>query len=441
MRTGSSPILGKKRHFLVSLVCIGAAFAILWRAPVDAAITQPANDKTVQASSDEFAWRVDLHPLAYPGDNTQLQWRRGLDQFSTLDFVSEQVVVATFITQEPDSTVQRRDDPNRERPYRLHAIFLDVATHKVLNTLDWPTDNPNAGIFPRYDGSFLFFSTERIVLYSADWSPVKELLLPQLTAPHSYLAGISESPSGNVLVVRYHKEHSIHCVQILTATLDASEGPCTVPELFTISDDSMAASEIGPDRTENRRFGPIVGDNSEPFEPIRNGGSMERLLIRKKGEPFRTFCDCGGIGTSVPQFINNEMIVIYSLFKFGVYYLSAYVGISESRDPRDIWIDQNAKPLRTSQLGQRFAIPFNVSVVSSFVSTRVDTFLGDIPAKFADSVNVYQVETERPIYRLKMNRRKIKEIWGLALSPRGEKLALDSGGVIQMYALPPQKNN
>ena len=168
MRIGLSPTRLNKSFFLISFACFGTAFAIMCRTPANATIAQPAKDKTVQASSDGTDWQVDLHLLGYPAGNPELQWRRGLDQFSTVDFVSDRVVVATFVTQEPVAEVQRRDDPNRVRPYRLHAIFLEVATHKILNRLDWPIDNPNAGIFPRYDGSFLFFSTDRIVLYSAD---------------------------------------------------------------------------------------------------------------------------------------------------------------------------------------------------------------------------------------------------------------------------------
>ncbi|MFZ0819071.1 MAG: hypothetical protein WAM91_03310, partial [Candidatus Acidiferrales bacterium] len=150
--------------------------------------TSQKKAKPIEVSSDQFLWRVDLHSMGYPENGNQLQGRRDLDEFDTVDFVSESVVAASFITQEPTPPLEHRDDPNGAPLYRLHAVFLGAASGKVLRTLDWPLENPYAGIFPLYDGRFLFLSTQRIVLYSADWTPVKELPLPQLQQPHSYLA-------------------------------------------------------------------------------------------------------------------------------------------------------------------------------------------------------------------------------------------------------------
>lgn len=392
-------------------------------------------------SSDQTDWRIDLHSLGYPADNPQLQWRRGFDQFSTVDFVSDRVVAVTFITQQPVIEVQRRDNPNRVHPYRLHAIFLDSGTGKALKTLECPTDNPSAGVFPRYDGGFLFFSTDRIVLYSADWKSLKELALPQLTAPQSYLAGISESPSGKVLVVRFHQERSTRCIQIQTATLEATEGRCTVAELFTVSDDAMAGPEAGQDRNENGKIGPYVEYDRAP---VPSNGSVDeskfRILIHKQGEPFRVLCDCKG----TPQFVNNELISAYGAPGFSVYFTSGERKFTQVFDLNDAWIDWGSRSLRTSAASQRIAIALNASVLHEHIGMNTATIgasLGSIPATLAERVEVYDVETERQVYKLKVNKKHIKEIWGLALSPRGEKLAIDSGGVIQTYSLPPQKND
>lgn len=207
---------------LVTLALLVCAFCLLAKPHVQASSAAEtraeAKSKATEVNSKRPLWRIDLHPLGYPPDSPDLQWRRDLDEFDTVDFVSENTVVATFVTHENVPEPQKRDDPNHLRPYRLHAIFLDSATGKVLKTLDWPADDPNIGIFPRYDGSFLLFSTERIVLYSADWKPVKELALPELTAPHSNLSGIAQSPSGKLLMIRFHKEEPTFCIQILTAS-------------------------------------------------------------------------------------------------------------------------------------------------------------------------------------------------------------------------------
>jgi hypothetical protein len=125
--------------------------------------------KPVEASSDQHVWRIDLHAMGYAANDSRLQLRRGLHEFDTADFVSEGVVAATFMRQEFVPMLQRREDSNRMRPYYLHAVFLDARNGRVWSTLEWTTDDPSAGIFPRYDGSFLFFSTEHLILYSRDW--------------------------------------------------------------------------------------------------------------------------------------------------------------------------------------------------------------------------------------------------------------------------------
>jgi hypothetical protein len=403
-------------------------------ASIDSLREPDTKEEVVQASSDQFDWRIDLRAQGYPAGNPQLQWRRGLDQFSTIDFVNARMVAATFVTQEPIANVQRRDDPNRERPYRLHAIFLDTASGKILRTLEWLTDDPDTGIFPRYDGGFLFFSTERIVLYSADWVPIKELPLPQLTAPHSYLAGISESPSGKVLLVRFHQQNSTLCIRILTETLDGSESPCSIPELFTVSDDEVAASEAGPDRTENGRIAPFVQHSVNPFD-VKRSDDLDKIkiLIHDRNGEASTFCLCS---TSTPQFVNNEIIVVYGITGFGVLNHSHVKLFGQTLDMHEDWIDPYARPVRPSLDGQRFAFAFNASVTLPNVSTMLGGSLGDIPAAVADHVDIFDLTKEQRIYKLKVEKKRIKEIWGLALSPNGERLAIDSGGVIQMYTLP-----
>ena len=184
-----------------------------------------------KARSNQFVWRVDLSSFAYPANGTQIQWQRGLNEFDTVGFLSENAVVATFLTEE-HPRVPTSDAAVRAPAYRLHALFIDSSNGKVLKTLEWPVNNPHAGIFPRYDGSFVFFSTERIVLYSPDWMEVKEFSLSKLTDARAFLAGIAESPSGKTLLVHFIPNQSVGCIRILTATLDHSEDACQLPTSF-----------------------------------------------------------------------------------------------------------------------------------------------------------------------------------------------------------------
>lgn len=440
------------RHACVASCIIYFALLVNSSALVSSLREQHPRVKPVEVSSDQSLWRIDLHTLGYPADNPKLQLRRGLQDFNTADFVGEDVVVGTFVTEEPIAELQRRDDPNRMRPYRLHAIFLHAGTGKILKTLEWPVDDPSAGIFPRYDGSFLLFTTEHIVLYSADWTPLKELPLPQLRAPQSSLAGISESPSGNVLVIRFHQDQKTTCIHVVTDTLDSSQYPCEIPAVFTVSDNEMAMAEGGRGSLETIHAAPIIQSTPGPSGTItqiasgtglsENSDSMGKVVVRAPKTPGKMVCDTSTIsGCEVPQFVNNDMIVVYGAFAFGLVDhkgISGATGVTFKTKLNGSvdWIDPLGRPVRPSENGQRFAVLFNAAQWNRGESSEIKTFVGNIPASFPSHVDVYDMTKEAWFYTLTNKNNQFKKIWGLALSPSGERMAIDSGGVIQMYAVP-----
>ena len=194
----------------------------------------------------------------------------------------------------------------------------------------------------------------------------------------------------------------------------------------------MAGAEAGQDRDENGKIGPWVEYGPVP---VPSNSSVDeskfRIRIHKQGEPFRVLCDC----KTTPQFVNNDLIALYGFAALSVHFLSGEKKFWEQFDLRDAWIDWGGRPVRPSAASQRIVVALNASVVGP-VTTTIGASLGSIPATFAERVEVYDVGTEREVYKLKINKKRIKEIWGLALSPSGEKLAIDSGGVIQTYSLP-----
>jgi hypothetical protein len=390
--------------------------------------------KHMIASGDHPLWLVDLHTLGYPEKSSQLQLRRGLDKFDTVDFVSETVVVATFLTRETVPDLQRRDDPNRSRPYKLHAVFLDSATGKIVKTLEWPLDNPVAGIFPSFDGSFLFFSTDRIVLYSSDWTKVKELPLPQLQGSPDLVRGISQSPSGKSLVVQFRRGAATLCLRIQADNLDSSESPCEILELFTASDDGVVAPSSLPEgsMSENGATGPVVqydgsmtGDSSDAHGRIQNPEVKDSA---------RTLCiSCVGM----PQFVNNDTIVVYSPLHLSVTGKNGDPKFTQDLNPKEEWIDEFGRPVRASANGRRFVVAFNTSLLRAGATIGVRMSTGDMPAAFPGRIDAYDLPAVQPIYTLAIKDTAVYQIWGLALSPGGEKLAVDSGGFILLYKLPP----
>lgn len=417
-----------------------------------AAIAYPQSPKLkiTEATADQSLWRVDLRSLGYPSDSSQLQLRRRPEEFNTVDFVSENEIVASFLTQE-STGLQRRNDPNRVRPYTLHALFLEAATGKLLKSLDWPLDNPVSGIFSRYDRSFLFLSTQRIILYSPDWTVVKELPFSQLLNGEAYFAGIAESPSGKVLVVRFHQNNSTRCIRVLTENLQSSESPCEIPEIFTVSDNEMA---MYPGASDKPEIVPVTGPVQTAVHTPTGlqsevAGDARKILISASGTPARILCDSFLVrGCSIPQFVNNENLVVYDGFSLSlVNHNGIDPGSKVAFANRLPWfqefgvIDPYGRPVRPSASGQRFAVIFNTSPKDRGAAVERFTIPGEIPGKFPNQVAVYDISQNAWTYQLKNKKSDFKQIWSAALSPSGNKLAIDSGGVIQVYALPPSSQS
>ena len=414
--------------FLALSVCVLLAAA--------SSAAQQQKIKQIHASSDRPLWRVDLRSAGYPEDNPDLQRRRGFANFDTISFISDNIVAATFVTREDVPNPQRREDPNHISPYCLHAIFLDALTGETLRTFDWPVERPGAGIFSRYDGRFLLLTTDRIVSYSADWKQIDELPLSQLIPSSGSLGGIAESPSGNSLVLQFHLESTALCLKVHTDTLQSSETPCGTLDTFTASDDGIVAPENLGDGEALREFRP-GGASIEYGVAVPESPSEAR---GKSREPVTivTVCDpCPGI----PQFINNDTIALYTPTNIRIMDRAGKIKLTQKFDVASNWIDEFGRPVRSSANGQRFAVASNALKLPATkdASFAIHVSTGDIPAEFPYDVKVYDLQAAQWIYTLQINADHLRQIWGLALSPSGEKLAIDSRGTIQVFALPPAK--
>ena len=146
------------------------------------------------------------------------------------------------------------------------------------------------------------------------------------------------------------------------------------------------------------------------------------------------------------------------------------VRFTQEFSPTVEWIDELGRPARPSANGLRFAIATNksdFSPISPFPggnvnisqnnpnasgdeqraeaikararaagATAVHISTGDIPAEMPLDVEVCDLAASQWIYTLQINSEHLRKVWGLALSPNGNKLAIDSGGTIQIFPLP-----
>jgi hypothetical protein len=397
---------------------ISIAFVVCALAFATTSFTLQQKIKLIRATSEHSLWRVNLKSQGFPANSDELQRRRGFANFDTLSFVSDKIVASTFITRETIPDLQRRDDPNHVRPYRLHALFLDALTGKTLHAIEWPIDDPNAGIFPRHEGGFLLVTTEKIASYSADWTYLKEIPFSDLHSMTATLGGIAESPNANSLVIQFLAGNSSVCSRISTDTLNAVPANCGVLEVFTVSDYKIVEPEKLP------------GENKQA-ENTPGHAYAQHSSAAHAGE---TICGpCAGI----PQFINDDAMAVYSPQNISVLDRAGKVGFTQDFSPKERWIDELGRPVRSSTNGQRFAIVTNRSPFARNArSGAIHIATGDIPAEMPLDIEVYDLSAAQWIYTLRINPEQLHQVWGLALSPSAKKLAIDSGGTIQIYNLP-----
>ena len=427
-----------------------------------------------EITSDQSLWKLDLHSMGYPAENHLLQWQRGLGSFDTVDFLSDDVIAESFVTQEPAAGLQRRDDPNRARPYKLHAIFMDATSGAVLKTLEWLGDDLKMGIFPRYDGSFVFFSTDRLVLYSPDWKPAKEVALLESQEPGADFMELAESPSGKFLEARIRKGGALQCLRIKMDTLTAERDTCTKLLPFVISDSGIA-STFTPDAV---RFGNENREDHRTITRTENKIQMARTsidtvqFIGGRGDLMITLCSTPGLRScGAPAFLTNNLMIVHGQYDLGLLDVTglgeggkaklqfqrefARTAIDqESPDIGHEWIASLGRPVRTSANGERFAVAMNAPRTLTHASTEHALIPETLPALDPIHVDVYDLPSgnKKPIpdqqcdfnapcdwwiYRITNVNHQFLHIWGFGLSPNGEKLVIDSGGVIQVYALPP----
>lgn len=418
--------LRRRRLLRIAFVVCSLAFATT-------SFSQQPKIKLVHATSDHSLWRVNLKSQGYPANSDELQRRRGFANFDTIAFLSDNVIGATFITRERIPDLQRRDDPNHVRPYRLHALFLDALTGKTLHAIEWPIDDPNAGIFPRHGGGFLLVTSEKISSYSADWMFLKQVQFSDLHSMTATLGGIAESPNANSLVIQFLTGNSSMCSRISTDTLHSVPANCGVLEVFTASDYKIVEPEKLPGANEQR-------ENTPSHAYIQHGTAMVSASAKSRDQnpdqahAHDTICNpCAGI----PQFINDDAMVVYSPETISVLDGAGKISFSQNFSPKERWIDEFGRPVRSSANGQRFAVVTNRSAFTRGTgSTAIHISTGDIPAEMPIDIEVFDLSAARWIYTLRIDPEQIHQVWGLALSPNAKKLAIDSGGTIQIYTLP-----
>lgn len=425
-------------YLLGTGVCCGIFFATL--------AAQKVKIKAVQATSDQELWHLDLRktdPPLFADADERPQSLRDTASFDSTDFLTNHTLLYTNILHSPEHGLVRRADAKAPAPYRLTAAFIDAGTGKIAKQMEWALDAADAWIFPASDGGFVLFSTQEIVRYSAEGVRERELRSSDLPMPNSTIDGIVESPSHKKLALRIMIEKKQKCFEIDTVNLNHTEMPCENGYLFSISNDEIAELQLA-----------TANDTDEPSVQRSRGTIIARanraILFRGSDGTQTKLCEAVLLGSYcyAPQFLDDDTIVAYNVSEVAVMDTHGNVKSRRDFDFEEPYLFVPSRPIRVSADGKRFALAFTGRVEAVVPDGRqgyqaANTLLSVLQASSQSPiavrpayVEVFDVASNEWFYTLKNRKSEWKEIDGLALSPDGTKMAVDSRGMLQVYALP-----
>jgi hypothetical protein len=156
----------------------------------------------------EPVWEVDLTKFGYQApESLPTSRRHDLSLWSNargLTFTAPNVLVAYFETRDEKTELSSRDELQPTDPYHLHALFLDANHGEVLAQGDWPV-RPSIPcyFFAARDGKFVVADGEELSLYSPDRLLITRLKIPWLHEGPFKSWSAQISPDGETLLVQH----------------------------------------------------------------------------------------------------------------------------------------------------------------------------------------------------------------------------------------------
>lgn len=339
-------------------------------------------------------WTVDLATYGSPSEGERYLNLRLWTFHSAALFLSENEVVATFVTIEPVEGLQRRDDPHRQLPFRLHAVVLDAASGRFLRQSTWDSDYRRIGLVPREDGTFAVFLGDRVDFYAADLAPRGELNLTKASEGIDAIS-VSVSPSERTTLVQYGKDPRVDCVWLNNEAV--WDGPRVCPPV------GVAATARGP-------IGAAISDE-EVAAVTGHSWESASVNIKRGSEPSRKLCACHEC--YLPQFADERTLLI----------LEPGSARLVRDDGKIVWRggDGSAWGLHLYCYAPRprlLAVPFGTGEGANYLGA-----------------DVYDISARRRILRVN-NYGNGEWLQGLAVSPNGKRLVIQSSGIVRCYDLP-----
>ena len=359
-------------------------------------------------------WTVDLRRHGY-AEVDDLQKLRLWSFHSTISFLNDKELLATFETHEPVEGLQRRSDPHRQLPFRLHAVVLDASSGRALRESAWGSDYRRIGVVVRSDGSLAVFLGDRIDFYSPEFAPRGELKLSSVPGEKDVLS-FSRSPSGETMLIQYGDEpdsdfdySSIHNLLAPSTNVNCVwvRGESIVPQR------SSCEPPIDFPQYGSFAIGSAVSDDEQASV---TGTDWDHTDVRIQGfqGPWRELCH--GWGCSVAEFVSDDTVLVWGRMSASV-------------------VRDNTK---TIWHGPSMTWKFMMVHTYSEKARLLAIPLHDNGAQINfTAIAVYDVFERKRVFLVK-NDWKSGLLMGLAISPRGDYFIVDIDGVLRNFKLPPR---
>jgi hypothetical protein len=346
---------------------------------------------------------------------TPPELRETASRIGLLCFRTEDEAVVMWVTRVVGGLVGRGEGSSPLLPFRLHALFLDTKAGRLRARRDWPTASDRSRIMRSAEGKFLLVTPDRLVLYSQEMAPLKELelKLSRDSVPGSFTP--LASPCGRNLLIRSElpggTEDLYYWVETSTLRVIQRWTEVYFRHVYT-QDISDAGRTI------------LLGPGRKP---------EGALYIGKPGDPLdRLSLVCDGYGLDAAFVSDDSWFGWSSPSKLGRFRIHLARTDGTTIFDEELLHDEVIRPFYPAVGGQRFAI----AVYRGKGGSR----LLDIAPRFSlNRIMVYDLPSRQWIYTLYAKRRGIESVSAFALSPGGLKLALiDQDGMVQVYRLPPE---
>ncbi len=390
---------------LTSFMASGAIACFLISSNLGApgnAFAAPKNEKVLPM------WRRDLRP-AIAGVPLGRVVGRGHETrgrpVSSLWFLDDNRIVATFVTHAGEPNLSSRETPDTDSALRLDAIFLDAESGKITATSAWPTVSRSAKIVSTHNGRFVTQRGSELTLYSRDLTELGKLSLP--STEQDWVAHSSQT--GRNILFLAGGFGSISPVPWVWVDADKLETVRTWEDVrrgwVGISDNKIAMTTC------------TWFYECEPALQTRGLATGWKTIIP-------TLTTYGARNTPHPQFLNDDLVLLRGP-RIEVARADGAVVFAEDQFSGGCWSDE----VLPSASATRFVVP-----TCELKGRAPSLDLGGY--HLLQKAYIYDAPFHEFSFVLNVGGPKIKGFSQFAVSPDGSKLAILNDESIEVLQLP-----